>query len=883
MRPLKIEFQAFGPYAGHESVDLQALSKRGLFLICGKTGIGKTMILDAMTFALFGKSSGHGRDDLEALRCTNADFDVTTFVRFEFENNGKTYCFERRLERKRKNLSPSYNAAVLDEEGVWKPFFENPKEKALNEKAVELTGLEYEQFRQVIVLPQGQFERFLTSTSEEKEKILTSIFGEEKWQHIADAFYEKADERKTGLKEKKDRITAALLEEGCDSMAGLRILLSGKREEEERLDAEYKEKNPENTIKEEQEKLTLLRRFYDLHKAEERSAVLEEKKEMRSVWERELNDAKRAEGLRTLFENEKNAKAELLRRRESEEEAKKSAAENKKAAEEAAEKLRLHIEKEKEIEALKAEKISFEGKRKDYEGLEEAEKELKDAKKKVSTAESGEKEAQELCDKYTESVTVLTQKYSALQSEHDSLLNSYLEGITGELAGTLEEGKPCPVCGSVEHPNKACAAEGSIGRDRVEKKKKEADRKYEELQNELGLREKAKSSAEEKHAALEELKTRVTALSAKLESRKQNLVKGIENRDRLEREIEKTADRILEYEEEKNKLIEAEKKAKDALTAAEARAGEAAKEAEASEQVLSKAEAAIEKELKCKGFDTREEAEKLMLSSSETEALSSRIIGFDADLKAAEDSMKALRAELKRYSEPDGDECQRKLDTANSLRDEYRERKAILKTETDRLEKKLSDLEAEGEGIEEKIREAEEDFIFAKKLRGDSGTGLQRYVLGIMFSSVITAANRMLELVHGGRYRLFRSDEKAKGSNKRGLELKVYDRNSTDNEGRFVSTLSGGEKFLVSLALSIGMSEIAQKSGIRIEALFIDEGFGSLDEDSIGDAMNVLNSIREAKGLVGIISHVQILEDQIASKLRIMSDSRGSRIMESLG
>ena len=192
-------------------------------------------------------------------------------------------------------------------------------------------------------------------------------------------------------------------------------------------------------------------------------------------------------------------------------------------------------------------------------------------------------------------------------------------------------------------------------------------------------------------------------------------------------------------------------------------------------------------------------------------------------------------------------------------------------------------LEAEGEGMEEKIREAEEDFAFAKKLRGDSGTGLQRYVLGIMFSSVVAAANQMLELVHGGRYRLYRSDEKAQGTNKRGLELKVFDRNSVEHGGRFVSTLSGGEKFLASLALSIGMSTIAQKSGIKIEALFIDEGFGSLDEDSISDAMNILGSIQQANGLVGIISHVQLLQDRIPTKLQVQEVEGGSHIIQTIG
>ncbi|MCR4648872.1 MAG: SMC family ATPase, partial [Lachnospiraceae bacterium] len=166
---------------------------------------------------------------------------------------------------------------------------------------------------------------------------------------------------------------------------------------------------------------------------------------------------------------------------------------------------------------------------------------------------------------------------------------------------------------------------------------------------------------------------------------------------------------------------------------------------------------------------------------------------------------------------------------------------------------------------------------------GDSGTGLQRYVLGIMFSQVIASANKMLEMVHGGRYRLFRSDDKVAGSNKRGLDLKVYDSHSAESEGRFVSTLSGGEKFLASLALSIGMSTIAQKSGIKIEALFIDEGFGSLDEDSISDAMDILNSIQEANGLVGIISHVQILQDRIPSKLIVERQGNGSHIAQRIG
>ena len=292
---------------------------------------------------------------------------------------------------------------------------------------------------------------------------------------------------------------------------------------------------------------------------------------------------------------------------------------------------------------------------------------------------------------------------------------------------------------------------------------------------------------------------------------------------------------------------------------------------------------AAEAALKEQQFTSVEEADALFIGERELEALKKQIADYDANVKVAQKNLDELRQELADIEEPDEVQCQEQLTAASDARTLYAENKGILSTEINRLTEKLTMLEAEGEGMEEKIREAEEDFAFAKKLRGDSGTGLQRYVLGIMFSSVVAAANQMLELVHGGRYRLYRSDEKAQGTNKRGLELKVFDRNSVEHSGRFVSTLSGGEKFLASLALSIGMSTIAQKSGIKIEALFIDEGFGSLDEDSISDAMNILGSIQQANGLVGIISHVQLLQDRIPTKLQVQEVEGGSHIIQTIG
>ncbi len=883
MRPIRVEFQAFGPYVGHEKVDFEAISSKGLFLICGKTGIGKTMILDAMTFALFGKSSGHGRDDFESMRCTNADFDIDTFVKFEFENHGEYYLFERRLERKRKNLSAAYNVSHKGDDGIWRPLMENAKEKVVNDKAVEIIGLEYEQFRQVIVLPQGQFELLLTSNSDEKEKILTSIFGEDKWQIIAEHFYSKAESRKNELKGIQEKIRNSLAEESCDSISQLELAVTNKKDQAQALEEEYKAADYEKIIKEQQAILAIAKRFGDLHKAEERVSALEKRKEERADWEKSLNDAKRAGKVRSLIEAEE-ASAEALRKRKKEKESANKTAENKKKAyNNASEKVKLHTEKEKDIEDLKEKKILFEGKRKAYEGLEEAEKELKARKKAASDALTAEKKAKEASNAFAEVIVKLQGEYTSLQAEHEELLNSYLAGITGELAGQLEKGKPCPVCGSTEHPNKARAAENSVKKTKVDSKKKESEQKYKELQEQIGEQEKAKKLLEEMHAAVEKANTEVTTLSERLDNKKKNLAPGIESAKKLEEEISKLHQSIKGYVELKEQLIEAEKTAKDAYIESKTKIGSAERETKAADKVHKDTVQALEKGLKDNGFESKEDAEEFMLDDEEMEDLASQIATYDANVKNAKESLKSLKTELKGKKEPNEEKCQEILDNATNAQGEYREKKAVISQETERLEKKVEILKKEGKGIEDRIREADEDFAFAKKLRGDSGTGLQRYVLGIMFSSVVTAANKMLEMVHGGRYRLYRSDEKGQGTNKRGLELKVFDKNSEEHDGRFVSTLSGGEKFLASLALSIGMSTVAQKSGIKIEALFIDEGFGSLDDDSIGDAMNVLNSIQESNGLVGIISHVQILQDQIPSKLRVEEDTRGSHIVQTVG
>ncbi len=883
MKPCTVEFQAFGPYAGHELVDFEKLAARGLFLICGKTGTGKTMILDAITFALYGKSSGHGRDDFEAMRCTNAAFDVTTYVRFTFENNGIYYRFERRLERKRKNLSASYMVWQKDENGTWTALFENAKEKMLNEKAEEIIGLSYEQFRQVIVLPQGQFEKFLTSDSADKEKILTSIFGEEKWQAVAQLMFEEATERRQQLKSLQEQISNSLQEEACETLAELEAVIAQKKERLVTMEAAYQEGACEKQIRALRDRLALVSRFQDLRRGKARVRAYEEKQHGRAEQEKRIQDARRAEKVKELLLELHRAEAAQAERKKAVRAADQAAGQAKQQAEQILLQVTAQQQKNDEIEEKKAQKIQLTAKITDYESIAALEQNFQKQRKAAESALQEAEQEKQVYESYAPKLVMLHETYETDMEEHRKLLAAYLAGITGELAASLVEGQPCPVCGSREHPQKAVRTEADTSKEHVEEKRAEADAVYQKLQQTMQKQEQAKKKYEEKQRLAQELQLAKETAYTRLAEMQNNLIPEIGSLAELQKKLQQLTDEIGKDTEQLQSLTKMLEQANNTVAETAAKAELARQEEELTQKKQEAAMQAVAKGLSEHGFADIKEAEQLLMGEKELEGMRRQIADYDAGKKAAEEQVMRLQEELGRQQEPDEEACKTELARLEKLQETYAKETAVLSETIRRLSQKAEKLALAGEGLEEKLLEAEQDLAFAKKLRGDAGTGLQRYVLGILFSSVIAAANRMLSMVHGGRYRLFRSDEKAQGSNKRGLELKVYDKNSEEHEGRFVSTLSGGEKFLASLALSIGMSTIAQKSGIRIEALFIDEGFGSLDEDSITDAMQILGSIQQANGLVGIISHVQLLQERIPTKLRVEETEKGSHIIQTIG
>ena len=882
MKPIEVEFQAFGPYSGKEKVNFEKLSSKGLFLICGNTGSGKTTILDAMTFALYGKSSTGARDDFASMRCTNAEFDTATFVKFCFESNGVRYVFERRLNRKKKNLSASYNAAVINEEGIYKPLFENAKEKALNEAAARIIGLEYEQFRQVVVLPQGQFEKFLTAASDEKEKILTSIFGEEKWRYIIDNFYEEASLRKDELKLKKQKIENSLCEENCAVLFDLTCKINGKIRNRDRLEKEYVDNDYEEQGKILQEQLAVCNRFDDLDKTDKKLMELNSLSGIYEEAQIQVNNINRALKVLPGIDEKDTARSNFDKRIKEYEQIKCQTADINQRYIECEEKLVKHLEMQEENKEKNKLRIELEAKRNVYEKIEEVRSDYKKAVFEEKICTNNKNSIQKSFEQLLAEVKEAKSTFDKSNSEHIRLMNEYLAGITGEIASTLVAGQPCPVCGSVDHPHKAIVSDNAVSKEMVDDAKSAADEAYRQLQVVTGRQEEEKKQFDLISAELIKKHDLTVTLSVKLEEMTSALESGIDSLEMLNEKINSLSLEVEEYNRIQSELINKKESLHTEYAQSLTRETTAKSEREEAESLFEDANKTLQTALITNDFSSEDEVRGLLVDKEKVVQMQQEINEYNANLKAVKENQSELRQELSDIDRPDKEEIHNKLETIQNAHALYAQNVGVLSNEIDRLSKKLKMLEEEGSGLEERIRQAEEDFAFAKKLRGDSGTGLQRYVLGVMFSSVIASANKMLELVHDGRYRLYRSDDKNVG-NKRGLELKVFDKNSEEHEGRFVNTLSGGEKFLVSLALSIGMSNIASKGGIKIEALFIDEGFGSLDEDSISDAMDILNTIQKANGTVGIISHVGLLQDRIGTKLKIVENKSGSHIVETIG
>lgn len=882
MRPEFIRMRAFGPYLGEAEVDFSPLWKAQIFLITGPTGGGKTSILDAMSFALYGQATGEARE-FRDMRCTAADENEDTLTEFIFSLGTARYRFLRTIHlHKRRDGGRELQIGGechVEEDGQWRLLASGSS--AVTKKAEEILGFTHDQFSQVVVLPQGEFRRLLLANSSEKAKILEVLFATSIWQRTAEQLTYKLKALRGNLAELEQGEALLLESAGADDFAALEEMLAAGAQAltEARAAVQAAEKRNQAALAAFEAGQTLSADFAALAAAEKRQAALDGRAEENRAAKEKLETARRAAAVLPYDAAWRQSERLLRVKREGAE----AAAARQKAAEaarqKAAERAAGIPAAEQTARDLQAEIAKYRALLPDAEKLDGV---LREAKAAHKTA--AEKKA--LLDRCLADYKVLEERiakgeqmveasYTAFRAaEREALINQFAAGA----AACLQEGEPCPVCGSVHHPAPARPVEGggqsaeaagaAYEKQKALLEKLKAER---EALRQKGERLRADfSGADRALAAAEATAKELTARLASAESYTV-LQKKL-------REDEAAADRVA-------KEIAAVRKAAEEAGAVLAAAGaerEAASKAlgEAEEQAAD-ARRAAENAALTAGFAVDADFAALALDKAEIAALEKSTADYAEAVRSTAQETAALRARLEGKTAPDLAALMAEREAATAA---FAEKSAACGRLAERQEL-LSSTRSKIAGMRESSAALREEYGRVCRVselvsgRNRSKTPLHNFVLGLMLDDVILAASRYLGRLSRGRYCLVRAEEAGAGKGWSGLEIEVTDAHIGGR--RRVSTLSGGELFLASLSLAFGLAEVVQSfsGGVRLDSIFIDEGFGTLDSETLEAAMKALAEVQAEGRLVGIISHVGELKSRIPARIEVFPGEDGSRLL----
>lgn len=881
MKPVSLVLQCFGPYLNRQEIIFSELAANGLFLICGETGAGKTAILDAICYALYGRSSGGLRGDLEGMRCKQAGKDQETYIEYVFEAKGKRYKFSRSLKYGRKNINDEHICCEWDGQ-VYVPLFENPVKTRVNDKAKELLGLTYEQFRQVIILPQGQFEKFLVSDSKDKEEILKSLFQTDRWELFAKKFAEQAKMALERQKQEEAAIIAKLGEYACRSLPDLAL----KMQETESALQELEKRQQMVNAQEEKSRqayecaLQESKDFEILHQWQEKIVSLNARRLDMTQENAVLEQAEAAASIERLYDDKNTVRKKQEECRAAVEQAQRVLSDTQEQLAAALARKKAHDKSKAEQAVRQQDIVKLEGARELYrdlgqkkEAVQQARQQQKKAEKTQKAAFSAYTAANEDCRQAIDEQNRAIKGYQVAQA-------SYFHNISGILAQKLVPGESCPVCGSTSHPVPAVLdTETAVTEEELEQYSKALDAAKDKVNNLLSIRSLAEEKEKAAHQVFLDAKGAVAAAESAYDESIRHTIPEIESIQDLEKRLTLLKEQSEAYHREEQSLGElvTDLQGKEQ---GDKRVLEAAKHSLAESQTASnEKQRQWQEALAGQGFTSQGAFLSARMKKEELKRRKEKTSRYKADCSAAQTALEEQQERLKGRTEPD-------VSALKQQAEKNRKCKETIDRDVWQAHQKLNAFRSDfytlakrQKQVDDKRAEVEENRELANCLQGANGISLQRYVLGVMLTSVTAEANRLLSSVYGGRYQLYRTDEGSGKIRTKGLELDVLDNYS--GQRRRVTTLSGGEKFLAALSLAIGLSTVVQTrgKGIQMEAMFIDEGFGSLDSASIDDALQILQDISNAHGLVGIISHVQRLAEMIPYQLEVTKGWQGSRII----
>lgn len=919
MKPLKLTMQAFGPYASREILDFSAID-HGLFLISGATGSGKTTIFDAIKYALYGKASSDDRSPRE-MRSSHAKDDEMTFVELEFEHAGIVYRIRRspaqsRPKQRGKGMRAHPSEAFLEDltNGVSIASRENDVDSYI----IELFGITSTQFSRICMIAQNDFASVLNAKTRERETLFRKVFGTEIYADMQMRIEARRDSVLTQL----DSVRAEINAEAS------RIARIDSQDYADAIDELRHKGDPHIHVHEYIELLDAIETSSRTMTETEHN----ERKELRESMA-EL-DAKIGKG--TLIEQARKAEAEAKQWLETHRDDIEKAHEQLRNLEEGSSKrdeLRVRITRiQSELETytrLQDEQIALEEKlqetklissrlktfeteiAKTQDQLKELHEELaklhdldtrafqlkndmhhlEESRAKIQDLEVEKDKAEQANARLRRDQTLLSNAEQAFEKANLDLTEAqrlYNADQAGMLAGSLKDGKPCPVCGSIEHPHIATRTKGAPTQERLEALE-EAFNKTRMQRDEFAQTAAASNAhaqeasnrfrddaskvfgaIDDVDASFAKVRNQIHAQEVSLRELHVRLKQDQKRRDEIHTLIEKLEHESRETEKKRQESIE-NLQANDVLIAQLQTSIDTVRTSLEfpDKQTAQKAAEKLDAEL-TRSTQAYASAQKLAAELEQERAQRrEQLKSARTTLASAQDYKLPVLLKQRERMLSQEEELVDKISKHISTQQYAKASKAALR----KLGKRLESTENEYASIDYLAR------LATGKQAGNMGRiAFETYVQATYFDKVIHAANLRLHIMSSSRYTLVRREKSADKRSIAGLELDVLDRYT--GKLRPAQTLSGGETFLASLSLALGLSDVvmSEAGGMHIDAMFVDEGFGSLDSEACQQAVEVLANLSADNRMIGIISHVDELKDRIPRQIRVEKTVHGSTV-----
>lgn len=909
MKPLNLIMNAFGPYAQKVEVPLDSLGENGLYLITGDTGAGKTTIFDAITFALYGEASGEYRKEKAALRSDFADKKDKTYVILKFLCRGEIYT----IKRSPKTLDHGAEVELMYPDG--RTF---TKEKEVAEEIEQLTGLNKKQFSQIVMIAQGEFQKLLNAKTEDRGEIFRNIFSTQNLQIFQAKLHDNFAVVNVEFQKLKDRliqyIEQVVVEDDGALSEVINVLVNSKnvynldafkfeldeqikKDDKTKKELEYQKnllkdkldkfnqelgsaeniEKVKNEIDNLQQKIIpeLKDNFNNIEKVY--SEYLAQQSAQEKLFEelsRLKNDLPKYQKLQTIEENLKDLQQENIRNDDKISNLESNFQSGK-----------VQIDDlNKKLEELKNSDIDLEKTKLEKQNIEQVFQNLTELKITNETLVKDKVKYQNLKKEISE-------LYTCWHDANEDYLNVYrlfLEQQAGILAVDLEKNRPCPVCGSLTHPNPAKLQDENVTKEFVQKAQEKCDNLKKNLDDKTNDSSKLSSQISVIEASFKNDFAKLTGeipddnietiLRNKIAETENALKKNVDKIDILTKQcdekkqaeeiIKHLQEQILEWENVRKQLI----KTKSELDKLIAENSSAIKTMTAELEYTDSKKASQVYEEKQLSYQTFQDTFKQIQEKRNN---------LQIDIAAKEESLKALVIQVQDSPKVDLTELRSNIES-------LKQNELLLQNQIENIIKRFS----QNNDIKSNISRTEKDLKITEeklqtlKILSDTANGrltgalkitFEQYIQAAYFDMVINEANKRFFPMTNSQYKLVRKEEKNRTS-KVGLDLNVFDYHT--GKHRSVSTLSGGESFKASLALALGLSDVVQNysGGIKIDAMFVDEGFGSLDEESLDQAINILYNLTEGNRIVGIISHVGELRNRIDKKIVVKKGIKGSSV-----